>query len=182
LYYNPVTKDIVTVYDNSETTYLNAGKTTRQGFEFSGSYSPVESFTFGGSYAYQDYTYDRFYEVVNNQTIDRSGKRVPWTPMHQYSLFAEYRHELGLKARVTTLTNDGWQMNNANTNDYGGSWFITNLMVGWDINPQHSLSLNVDNLFNEHYAIEAKKDARSGAETFTGAPPRSFLVTYTAKF
>ncbi|HSV29664.1 MAG TPA: TonB-dependent receptor [Candidatus Omnitrophota bacterium] len=182
LYYNPVTDDIVTVYDNAETSYQNAGKTIRQGWEINGSHTPLPGLTFGGGYAYQDYTYDRFFEVVNRQTVNRSGKRVPWTPMHQYSLFAEYRHEVGLKARVTTLTNDGWQMDNANTKDYGGSFFITNIMVGWDFDKHHSVALNVDNLFNEHYAIEAKKDAGTGRETFTGAPPRSVLATYMVKF
>ncbi|MGE5546225.1 MAG: TonB-dependent receptor [Solirubrobacterales bacterium] len=182
LYYNPVSDDIVTVYDNGQTTYLNAGKTIRQGFEVNASHTPVTGFTIGGGYAYQDYTYDRFFEAVGTATVDRSGKRVPWVPMHQYSLFAEYRHELGLKGRVTTLTNDGWQMDNANTKDYGGSWFVTNLMLGWDITPNHAVTINVDNMFDNHYAIEAKKDARSGAETFTGAPPRTFLLSYTAKF
>lgn len=181
-YYNPVRDDIVQVYTDGESVYQNSGVTERKGVELSLSHALTKELTLGGSYTYSDYVYDRFHEVVGTTTRDRSGNRVPLVPMNQYSVFAEYKHaETGLKARVQSNTWESYQMDNANSEEYGGFWFVTNVMLGWDINPNHSLSLNVDNVFDQRYAVEAKKDTR-GSQTYTGAPPRTFLATYTAKF
>mgnify|MGYP000865101137 CR=1 FL=1 len=181
-YYNPVRDDIVQVYTDGESVYQNSGVTEKKGFELALSHALTKELTLGGSYSYSDYVYDRFHEVVGTTTKDRSGNRVPLVPMNQYSIFAEYKHaETGLKARVQSNTWESYQMDAANSAEYGGFWFVTNVMLGWDITPNHSLSLNVDNVFNEHYAVEAKKDTR-GTATYTGAAPRTFLATYTAKF
>lgn len=181
-YYNPVRDDIVQVVTNGQTVYQNSGMTERKGAELNLSHSPAEGLTVGGGYAYSDYVFDRFYEVSGGATRDRSGNRVPLVPMNQYSLFAEYKHaETGLRGRVLTQTWESYQMDNANTEQYGGFWFVTNVVLGWDITPQHALSLNIDNIFNQHYAVEAKKDA-SGNKTYVGAAPQSFLLSYTAKF
>jgi iron complex outermembrane receptor protein len=181
-YYNPIRDDIVQVRADGNTVYQNSGMTERKGVELSLSHSPAEGLTLGGGYGYSDYTYDRFYEVVGTSTSDRSGKRVPGVPMNQYSVFAEYKHaETGLRGRVQSNTWESYQMDNANTQEYGGFWFVTNVMLGWDITPSHGLALNVDNVFDQHYSVEAKKDAR-GSQTYVGAAPRTVLLTYTAKF
>lgn len=185
LYYNPVKDDIVQVYENGQSVYQNAGQTNKKGFDGSLSYRLLPGLTVGGTYTYADYTYDRFAEVTGSgaakTTTSRAGKRVPLIPMHQYSLFAQYRHDSGLHAKLQTFSFGDYFMDNANTESYGGYSFVTNLAVGWDITPSHIVSLNVDNVFDQHYATEAKKDV-NGSKTYAGAAPRTFLATYTMKF
>ncbi|MBR9970944.1 TonB-dependent receptor [Magnetospirillum sulfuroxidans] len=185
LYYNPVKDDIVQVYENGQSVYQNAGQTEKKGFDGTLTYRPLPGLSIGGSYTYSDYTYDRFAEITGSgaakTTTSRAGNRVPLIPMHQYSLFAQYRHDSGLNARIQTISWGEYWMDNANTEKYGGYSFVTNVSLGWDITPEHAIALNIDNVFDQHYATEAKKDT-NGSKTFGGAAPRSFLATYTLKF
>lgn len=57
---------------------------------------------------------------------------------------------------------------------------MTKLSVGYEQGP-HSLSLNVDNLFDQHYAFEVKKDT-SGKVSYTAASPRQLMLTYRYNF
>lgn len=184
-YFNPVRDDIVQVYENGKSVYQNAGRTERKGAEASLGYQLAEGLTVGGGYTYSDYTYDTFSEVTgsgaNKTTTSRAGMRVPLIPVHQYALFAQYRPDSGLRARVQTLSFGEYWMDNANSEKYGGYSFVTNVSLGWDFNENHAVALNVDNVFDQHYAVEAKKDT-NGSKTYSGAAPRSFLATYTVKF
>ena len=72
-------------------------------------------------------------------------------------------------------------MDNANTEKYDGYKFITNANVGYDITDDASLSLNVGNLFDKRYAVEAKKDTR-GTRSYSAGQPRTFVISYRQNF
>ncbi len=185
LYYSPVKNEVVQVVQSDGTSdYVNAGKTDKKGMEFSGTYSPIRGLDLGLSYAYSDYTFDEFSEPVRSGSskvnVDRSGNRLPYIPMHQYSLFARYSHPSGFRIRVETRSWGDYYMDNANTEKYGGYDFVTNLLAGYS-RGNLDISVNVDNLFDRHYAMEAKKDT-GGKKRYVPAPPRGFMVKLTYRF
>ncbi|NOR55328.1 MAG: hypothetical protein GQ531_03910, partial [Sulfurovum sp.] len=63
---------------------------------------------------------------------------------------------------------------------YEGYDFVTDLMLGYEYQA-HSIQLNVKNITNEYYAMEALKDA-NGEVSYKAAAPVSGMVTYSYKF
>lgn len=112
--------------------------------------------------------------------VSRDGNYLPYIPKNQYSLYAAYNMPNGFKSRVTTKTYGSYYMDNANTQKYEGFNLVTDLMLGYEKN-NHSIQLNVNNVFDKHYAMEATKDVY-GNETYKAASPRSFMFTYAYKF
>ncbi len=181
VYYNTVTEDIVAVVDNNGSTdYQNAGKTRRIGFETTGQYEILNGLSLGGNYAYSRYNYVKFSEVANSTTTSRDGNKVPYVPNHRYSLFADYNFGNGFNARIENQTWGQYYMDNANSERYKGYTGVVGLFVGYEYE-QHKLSLNVENLLDKRYATEAKKDT-SGTASFSGAAPRTILLTYRYNF
>ncbi len=184
VYYSPVKNEVIKVLNGGRTAYANAGKTIKQGVELTGSYTLVKGLKIGGSYAYSDYTFDEFSENVGfgpaARSIDRSGNRLPYVPEHKYSLFVSYKHPSGFKAKIQSHTWGSYFMDNANTEKYEGYEFVTNLMVGYETD-KYDISLNVDNLFDDRYAVEATKDTR-GTTEYTPAAPRTIMLRFTYKF
>ena len=185
IYYTQVKDEIVSVLqDDNLTEFQNAGKTIKKGFEFSGRYDLSNHFWIGASYAYSDYEFEDFIELVrdgrNLLELDRSDNQIPYIPRNQYSLSAGFSHPSGFKARVQADTWGEYYMDNANTEKYEGYEFLTSLMLGYDSGP-HSLALNVDNLTDKRYATEVKKNTSDEKIYYAGAP-RSFLLSYTYNF
>lgn len=179
-----VSDEIVSVLlDGGETTYQNAGKTDKKGFEFSGRLRLADRWWLGAGYAYSDYTFDDFLEVIGTSVFDRSGNHLPYVPRNQYSLSMDYNHPSGFKARVQAETWGSYYMDNANSEKYEGYELITGLMLGYQRGP-HALTLNVDNVFDEHYATEVKKSVQ-GTRTsyyYYAASPRSAMLSYRYAF
>ncbi len=183
-YYSPVKNEVIKILNENQTEYANAGETTKQGLEFSGTFTLGQGFDIGASYAYSDYKFEEFSETVRSgaivNEIDRSGNRLPYVPEHQYSLSASYRHASGFKSRIQTFTWGAYYMDNANTEKYEGYEFVTNFMLGFE-KGKYDFSLLVDNLFDKRYAVEVTKDT-SGEKDFTPAAPRSVMARFTYSF
>lgn len=183
LYSNPVDEEIVSTYQNSQTLYQNAGKTDKKGMEFDGTYFITKHWNVGASYAYNEYKYEDYTEIVYGATtsnIDRSGNYLPNIPMHQYNFSVAYFDPSGWRTRVDSRTFGSYYMDSANTEKYDGYKAVTDLMIGYDHGP-HSFIFNMDNLFDNRYAADAKKST-SGTKTFVAASPRSVMLTYTYNF
>ena len=164
--------------------YDNAGETRKRGVELNAVYRVSNGLDIGGAYAYSDFEFVTFEEQVGygrGATWEsRDGNALPYIPKNQYSLFAAYRMDNGFKARVTTKGWGSYYMDNANTEKYEGYDFVTDLMVGYE-HQAHNIQLNVRNLTDEYYAMQASKDANGGV-TYKAAAPQSFMVTYTYEF
>ncbi len=180
VYYTNVEDEIVPILLDNHTGFQNAGRTKKRGFEFAGDYEVIKWLRLGGSYAYSDYKYDDFTEIVNGVTVDRSGNQMPYIPHHQYSLFADYRHPNGFSARVQADTWGSYYMDTANTEKYDGYNLVTSLAMAYKTGP-HTVSFNVENLFDKRYAIEAKKDSR-GKKYYSAASPRAAMLNYSFAF
>lgn len=185
LYRTTVTDEIVSVLQSSgETEFQNAGETLKKGFELSGNLALGRHFWLGVNYAYSDYKFEDFKEIVGygpfKRIVDRSGNQTPFVPNHQYSLSLDYDHPSGFRGRIQADTWGSYYMDNANTEKYDGYDFLTSLMLGYETGP-HKVSLNVDNLFDKRFATEVKKDT-SGDKTYSAGSPRTAMLNYSYSF
>ncbi|QDX81858.1 TonB-dependent receptor [Denitratisoma sp. DHT3] len=179
LYSNPVRKEIVQQYNGGVTSYLNAGRTAKKGFELAATLGLGGGWEGGGHYAYADYKYQDFTELVGGANLDRAGKYLPFVPKRQYGVFMGWKGG-SWRARLSANSWGEYWLDNANTEKYQGWEWVTNLSLAYERNG-HSLSLNVDNLADKHYAFETKKDT-SGRVTYTAGAPRSVNLTYRYDF
>lgn len=170
VFYIQVEDDIVqTKLPNNESSYSNAGKTQKKGIELAAYVQPFKGLFFGGSYTYSDFTFVEFNEVINGVNFSRDGNRLPYIPIHQYSLYAAYKHSSGLRFRLEANTWGEYEVDNANSEKYNGYSFVTNAVVGYE---WRGLDLTFDayNLFNSRYAMEVSKDSGGEAKYRPGGP------------
>ncbi|MDD3529614.1 MAG: TonB-dependent receptor [Gallionellaceae bacterium] len=184
VYSNPVEKEIVQVLNGGLTEYANAGKTDKKGVELAGRIKFAGGWEVGGHYAWSDYTYDEFEELVRVGAgyvpMDRAGNHLPFVPEHQYGAFVGWRSPSGWHARLASNSWGEYWLDNANTEKYEGWQWVTNLSLGYE-KKGHALTLNVDNLFDKHFAAEVKKDT-AGKVSYTAASPRTVMLTYRYTF
>lgn len=189
-YYSPVKDEVVRVLQaDGDTQYVNAGETLKQGFEFTGSVAVLTGLRLGGSYSFTEYTFEDFvetgYSSAARATVerDRSGNYLPFIPKHQYSLFANYKHSTGIKFKVQTFSWGEYYVDNANSEKYHGYDFVTNVMLGYETK-KFDIALNVENVFDKHYAVEVSKDfeAPIGELSYTPAAPISYMVRLAYNF
>jgi iron complex outermembrane receptor protein len=179
VYLTKVRDEIVQQNNGGVTTYLNAGRTEKKGFEIAGAIGLGAGFELGGYYSWTDYEYEDFTELVGTVNIDRSGNALPFVPRDQYGLSLGWKSG-PWRARLSSNTWGEYWLDNANTEKYDGWEWITNLSVSYQWQA-HSLTLNAENLFDKLYAFEVKKDT-SGRVTYTAASPRTAMLTYRYDF
>ena len=181
VYQNDVDDEIIQIQDaNGNSIYDNAGKTKKRGLEFNIVYSLLGSLDLGANYAYSDFKFESFNESVRGSLVSRSGNYLPYIPKNQYSFFASYRNTNGFKARVTTKSWGSYYMDNANTEKYEGYDFVTDLMLGYE-RGDHLIQLNIRNIFNDYYAMQATKDVYNN-KAYKAAAPVNGMLTYSYKF
>lgn len=181
LYYITVTDDIVqTMLPGNQSSYTNAGETRKMGVELAASVQAWKGLHLGGAYAYSDYKFVEFNEVINGVNFSRDGNRMPYIPMHQYSLFAKYKHPSGFRFKVETNTWGKYEVDNANSETYKGYAFITNALVGYELKGW-DFAFDVYNLFDTHHAIEVTKDS-GGATKYRPGGPTTVMARVGYKF
>jgi len=182
-YYTTTKDDIVAVVVDQETTYQNAGKVEKKGFELQAEYNFVPSTKIGASYAYSRFKYKELTEWVRTgptlNPVDRSGNYLPHVPKNQYTLYASYGQREGIQASVESQTWGSYYTDNSNTAKHEGFKYFTNANVGYIAGP-HRVNLFVNNLFDKKYAVAAKGDASE--VLYTPAAPRTVMVNYTYQF
>jgi iron complex outermembrane receptor protein len=188
-YVSEVEDEIIRVRTNGENIYQNAGGTDKKGVELSGAFQVLENtlpgkLMLGGSYAYSNYSYSEFSEIVYGMgpptNFDRSGNQLPYIPEHYFSINATYEHPSGLKARIQSDSWGEYYLDNANTEKYGGYDFVTSVNLSYSEGP-HDISLNIQNLFDKRYAVEVEKDT-GGDKSYSPGAPRSAMLRYSYQF
>ncbi|WP_293446363.1 TonB-dependent receptor [Persephonella sp.] len=177
-------KEIVQTYDsNGERIYVNAGKTTKKGFELEGKLKLTKGIYLGGSYTYYNFKYDSFvFQDRRGNTYDFSGKKLYYIPEYMYSLYLTGKHKTGLKFRIEVNTWGPYYVDNANTEKYDNYKNITNLMVGYEKGKKFEVSFDVRNLFDKKYASQYVKSDTSDDYYIYPAPPRTYMVRASYKF
>ncbi len=183
-YYNPVKDEITQIRLPGQTVFSNAGKVDKKGFEFIGEVALQDNLWLGLNYAYSDYEYDEFTEVVrqgrNLLSADRAGNDIPFISRHAYGLTARYSHPSGFSASLRSRSRSSFWMDNANTQKYEGYDFLTDVTLSYEKGP-HTFRFNVYNLLDKHYAAEAKKNT-FGSVSYRAGEPRLWMLTYQYNF
>ncbi len=184
VFYNTVDNEIVDASDptnNENHQYKNAGKTLKKGFEFSGDYKVTDETAFGLSYSFNDYKYVDFTMLDSNDNdVDVSDKKFRYVPDHQYSLRAAYKNANGIYAKLQSHFFGSYYMDDENTQKYEGYKWVTNLMFSYTHKKVHQVTLNVENLFDNHYAVRASAGTRG--VSYSPAAPRTAMLFYTYNF
>lgn len=189
-YYNPMENEIVntTVLQNGQNVrvFQNAGETEKLGFEFSGEWEilpeHLPGLWLGANYSYSDYQFVEFSEPVGfgptASNVDRSGNQFPKIPKHYYTLSARYSHPNGFFGSLRTRTKEAYYIDNDNSLGKAGAYrFVTDLSFGYRYQ-EHSLQLNIYNMFNKRYAVEVA----DGTTPYRLASPLTAMVTYQYNF
>ncbi|MCW8895038.1 TonB-dependent receptor [Sulfurimonas sp.] len=181
IYQNDVSDEIIQILDaGGNSIYDNAGTTQKRGLEFNTVYKLTQNLDLGASYAYSDFKFVKFSEKVGASVVSRNDNYLPYIPKNQYSLFAAFNMQNGFKSRITTKSWGSYYMDNANTQKYEGYKFVTDLMLGYEYQ-DHNIQLNVKNITNQYYAMEALKDVYANV-SYKAAAPISAMLTYSYKF
>lgn len=181
IFQNYVKDEIIQIKDaNGNSIYDNAGKTNKKGLELNLTYDVTSTVQVGGAYSYSNFKFDTFNESVRGSLVSRDGNYLPFIPKNQFSIFTSYNLSNGFKTRLTARTYGSYYMDNANTQKYEGYELITDFMIGYEKN-NHNIQLNINNLFDKYYAMEASKDVYE-IESYKAASPRTSMLTYSYKF
>ena len=177
--YKIVTTD--EIVEHKDTTagikfYENAGETEKKGIEISTKYNIDKICYVGANYSYNDYTYTNFI----SSGVDYSGNKIEGIPDYKYALYAGFKNPMmRLRGKVEAVTSGSYYTDKANTVKYEGYKMVTNLMLGWEPKMNHTLMLNINNLFDKRYASSVVTTTDT---VYTIAAPRSIIVSYKYSF
>ena len=175
-YWTQSQDEITRIISNGDSVYMNAGEVLKRGMELSGAVGVAGGVSVGGSYAFSHYEFQEFAEPVRGTNVSRAGNRLPYVPMHQWSLHADWQGPHGLTARIETRSWGEYYMDNANSQTHSGYDFLTDVSAGWKSGP-HQLRFNVQNLFDKRYAAQAEKGVYGNVDYDAGRP-RTLMLTY----
>jgi iron complex outermembrane receptor protein len=177
--YKTVTTDEIVEYKDTTAGikyYENAGETEKIGIELSTKYNIDKIWYVGANYSYNDYTYTNF---ISNG-VDYSGNKMEGTPDYKYALYAGFKNPMmKLRGKIEAVTSGSYYTDKANTVEYEGYKMVTNLMLGWEPKRDHTLMLNINNLFDKRYASSVTTTTDT---TYTLATPQSIIVSYKYNF
>jgi iron complex outermembrane receptor protein len=150
--------------------FANAGKSQRDGLEFSLISRPTERISTTLSYTYSDFKFDEFTDGGSNY----AGNQIPGTP--ENVLFGEfnYRDPRGWFGALDVLMVDDQFTNNANS-VISDSYTVANLRFGFEkeLNGMTvSPFIGINNLFDETYSSNVRINA-FGGRFFEPAPDRN---------
>jgi len=160
--------------------YANAGKSTRNGIEFSFRSNLTERASATFSYTYANYKFDEFIDDAGN---DYAGNTIPGTP--KSVLFGElrYDHPHGWFASAD-VTYIGKQFTNNANSVVSDAYTLTNLNAGWE-HVARSLTIapfaGINNLFDETYIDNVRINA-VGGRYFEPGPGRTIYAGVRLRF
>ena len=164
------TKDDITSYEidlfPGRTFYRNAGKTKRNGLEFSSVINFTQKLSMSATYTYSDFKYDEYTTTSGNF----DGNQLPGIPKHMATLTWLYNNK-GLKIRVNNQYVGELYANDSNMTNVEG-YLRTDLNIGYDKrlnNLTLSPFIGVNNLFNTEYNDNIRINA-FGSRFYEPAP------------
>lgn len=164
------TKDDITSYEidlfPGRTFYRNAGKTKRNGLEFSSTINFNPKLSMNATYTYSDFIYDEY----TTTSGDFDDNQLPGIPKHMASLTWLYNNK-GLKIRINNQYVGELYANDSNMTKVEG-YLRTDFNIGYDKHLK-SLTLSpfigVNNLFNTEYNDNIRINA-FGSRFYEPAP------------
>lgn len=157
-------------------TFLASGRVTSKGFDIEANGEILPGWRLTGGYAY-----------INLKDEAKPGAEVSFAvPEHSVKLWSSYQPQSGPLSKFAFSGGVNWQSETeaallflgGTTGAIQPSYAVVNLRLGYDVNENYSLALNVENLLDKKYYSRI-----SGTEfgNFFGTP-RSALLTVRARF
>ncbi len=116
--------------------------------------------------------YDDFSETAGSVLMDRSGNRPINVPKRTANLWLSKDLSQGVDAGIGARYVDARYADTANSAQVP-SYTVVDAIIGWQVQPDVRLGLELNNLLDRQYATTASSD---GQQWYLGAP-RSLLVT-----
>ncbi len=166
-------RDEIIQFENSigDDLFTNAGKSERDGIEFSINSPITETLTASLAYTWSDFEFDKFVDKNGNNF---SGNELPGQPKNLLQMQLNYQSRNGFFATIESLYVDEFALNNANS-AHTESYLLSNLRAGYtystdivDIEPFFGIS----NVFNKAYTANARANA-FGGRYFEPGPDRN---------
>lgn len=179
VYNNNLTNEIVSVNTGGTQSFVNAGKTRKEGLELDGGYMVVKDVEVGAQFAYSNYHYTSFTEPVGAGNAVRDGNQLPFIPKDKYGFFVAYKDASGFSARMQSNYSGAYYIDNANSQMYSGFHGVISASVAYEAGP-HMVNLSAENMTNKYYAMEVSKTT-TGTVTYSAASPRVIMLSYALK-
>ncbi|MES2869615.1 MAG: TonB-dependent siderophore receptor [Pseudomonadota bacterium] len=161
-----------------------SGEIRSQGIDFELQGALTENWQVGGGY-----TYARVHTLKDSANPQNVNQRFdPDTPEHMFKLSTNYRFQGPLR-KLRIGGNVSWQSRMYNDiklldgNYYRltqGSYAITDLMAGYQVNQHLDLQLNANNIFDREYYSSISNSVSYGGDTY--GSPRNLLLTAKYSF
>lgn len=161
-----------------------SGEIRSQGIDFELQGALSENWQVGGGY-----TYARVHTLKDSANPQNVNQRFdPDTPEHMFKLSTNYRFQGPLR-KLRIGGNVSWQSRMYNDiklldgNYYRltqGSYAITDLMAGYQVNQHLDLQLNANNIFDREYYSSISNSVSYGGDTY--GSPRNLLLTAKYSF
>ena len=170
-----VEQEIIAIEDDfGRDSFINAGKSSRQGIELSLRSQLSETLSSSLAYTYFDFSYKTF---VDKDSNDFSGNKLPGLPKDTLHAAIHYQHQAGLFASIETLYLGQFSLDNANTETMDSS-LVTDIRGGYNFTID-GLSIEpfigISNLFNEVYSSNARINA-FGGRFYESGPDRNLYA------
>lgn len=165
------------------TCYEASGEVRSQGIDFELQGALTDHWQIGTGY-----TYARVHTIKDEKNPASVNKPLKSdTPEHQFKLFTTYRFQGPLeKLRVgggitwqSRMYND-IPVNGGNYRLVQGSYAVTDLLAGYQVNQHLDLQLNANNIFDRKYYSSISKSVDYGGDTF--GDPRNLMLTAKYSF
>lgn len=182
--------------ENGGLTFLqNGGSAQSKGVEVSFDYSPVDAFNIRGNYAYTNaeltspapdlFTANAFFSVAADDTGGEDGDRLPGSPEHQFSLFADYTYglsggqDLVLRAGASYTSDILQRVGSIANGETLDGYLLTNASLSYQ-EDNWSLTLYANNLLDEYAestitgtgaSVQTFQDGDGGSHVFRGFRP-----------
>lgn len=169
--------------------FFNVGDTERRGLEF-GVQTEVNGLTLSANYGYVEATYQSPFTTAAGENVT-AGDRIPGIPASTFKLRADYRPTDSLRlGGAVSIVGEQYDHGNENNTDPNGKlpgYTVVDLDAQYRIGKALTLSLNVDNVFDQVYSTYGLSGATSiyslATEPFsTPAPPRAVWLKATYAF
>ncbi|MBY0067188.1 MULTISPECIES: TonB-dependent receptor plug domain-containing protein [Empedobacter] len=145
IFYNKLSDMIQWIPSSQNTSYwvpVNINKAETYGFEMIGSYK-WNAFSFNTTYAYTK-TKDKF-----------KNKELMYSPNHKWTASAQYTYKR-LSAFVQNIYTSKVFTDSEEERTLDGFW-LTNLGLNFTISPLYSVSMSVNNVFNQEYQTQENR-------------------------
>jgi outer membrane receptor protein involved in Fe transport len=167
--------------ENGGLTFLqNGGSAQSKGVEVSFDFAPTDAFNIRGNYAYTNaeltspapglYTENAFFSVAADDTGGVDGDRLPGSPEHQASVFADYTYglsdgqDLVLRAGASYTSDILQRVGSIANGETLDGYLLTNASVSYQ-EDNWSLTLYANNLLDE-YAEATITGTGASVQTF----------------